>query len=118
MIIAVFWQNPLKHLFKFSVNGHSDYSEAGSDIVCAAVSSLVISTVNGLTEIVGMPVNCIVEDNHVLCELLDGSQVQHDQSQILIRTMKLGLTELEKEYPEYLSVNTVSDPLPGGEDNA
>ncbi|MCF0142359.1 MAG: ribosomal-processing cysteine protease Prp [Parasporobacterium sp.] len=30
------------------VKGHSDYSEAGTDIVCASVSALVINTINSI----------------------------------------------------------------------
>lgn len=33
------------------ISGHSGYSEAGSDIVCAAVSSIVTTTVNGILSI-------------------------------------------------------------------
>ena len=34
--------------FSFSVSGHAGYAEAGRDIVCAAVSMLVINTANAL----------------------------------------------------------------------
>ena len=119
MIKAVIWQDPQKHIFKFSVNGHANYDVAGSDIVCAAVSALVISTINGLTEIVGTPVDCLIEDGMTLCELpLEGSQIQQQYNQVLLKTMSLGLTELAKDYSDYLSINKITYPLPGGEDNA
>ena len=49
---------------KFSVSGHSGYSEQGSDIVCAAVSSMVMLTVNIITEDLNVPcdVKVIEED--------------------------------------------------------
>lgn len=30
---------------KFSIDGHAEYAEAGQDIVCAAVSALVINKI-------------------------------------------------------------------------
>ena len=33
---------------EISISGHADYDEYGNDIVCAAVSSTVITTVNGI----------------------------------------------------------------------
>ena len=32
----------------FDLEGHAGYSEAGTDIVCAAVSVLVINTINAV----------------------------------------------------------------------
>ena len=119
MIRAIIWQDPQKHIFKFSINGHANYDEAGSDIVCAAVSALVISTINGLTEIVGTPVDCLIEEDMTLCEIpLECSPSQQQYNQILLQTMSLGLSEIAKEYADYLSIKKITYPLPGGEDNA
>ena len=38
----------------FTVSGHAGYADAGEDIVCAAVSSAVQLTANGITEVLGM----------------------------------------------------------------
>ena len=45
----------------FTIKGHSGFSEEGSDIVCAAVSSAAIMSVNTITEILGVkiPMNTI-----------------------------------------------------------
>lgn len=119
MITAVFWQNPQKHIFKFSVNGHADYAELGSDIVCAAVSAMVISTINGMTEIIGIPVDCDYEYDTMLCQISsDILDQQQEQAQVLLRTLHLGLSELHKEYENYLEVRTITLTLAGGEDNA
>ena len=37
----------------FSCIGHSGYAEQGEDIVCAAISVLVINTINSLDELTG-----------------------------------------------------------------
>jgi len=36
----------------FVCKGHADYAEAGSDIVCAGVSAIVINTINCITDLV------------------------------------------------------------------
>ena len=36
---------------EITIKGHSGYAEAGSDIVCASVSSIAITTVNALLSI-------------------------------------------------------------------
>ena len=36
---------------KIIIKGHADYDDYGKDIVCASVSSIVITTVNAILEI-------------------------------------------------------------------
>ena len=38
----------------FSVRGHAGYAEAGSDIVCAAVSALTTTCVNAMESVAGV----------------------------------------------------------------
>ncbi len=52
MTIAEFYRKN-GELTGFKVKGHSGYAEAGSDIVCASVSSAVMLTANLITEIFG-----------------------------------------------------------------
>ena len=53
MIKAKF--NSQKNLITgFTLSGHADSGEYGHDIVCAAVSVLSISTVNGLSQVAGI----------------------------------------------------------------
>ena len=39
----------------FSVSGHAGYADSGKDIVCAAVSSAVQLTANGITVVLHCP---------------------------------------------------------------
>ena len=43
-------------LYGFSTEGHTGYAEAGSDILCAAVSSLTIFVVNTIETELSLPV--------------------------------------------------------------
>ena len=40
----------MAHYLDFLSKGHAGYAEEGQDIVCAAVSALIITTVNSLEE--------------------------------------------------------------------
>lgn len=52
MTIAEFYKKN-GEITGFKVKGHSGYSDQGSDIVCASVSSAVMLTANLITEIFG-----------------------------------------------------------------
>lgn len=85
------------------ITGHADYSEAGSDIVCAGVSSLVLSNI--MYAQVNKLGKFTVKQAHGLIDL----QVKkHDQilDQLLSATL-FGLTLIEEEYKKYIKIKTV-----------
>ncbi len=83
----------------FTVNGHSGFSAEGEDIVCAAVSSAVYMTVNTITEILGAEDTSEVKDGY-LHFTVSGNEAARD----IIKGLKLHLTELSKDYPDYVTV--------------
>ena len=46
MIKATIYKTGRHEYAGFDISGHAEYSESGSDIVCAAVSAIVINTIN------------------------------------------------------------------------
>lgn len=48
MITITIYQDCDKNFKRLSCKGHAGYAESGSDIICAAVSVLVINTINSL----------------------------------------------------------------------
>ena len=83
---------------KIIVLGHSNYNDYGKDIVCASISSIVITTINALLKI---DENCIkYEDNDGYVEI---TILKHDKYiDILIGNMIDLLKELEKQYKKIL----------------
>ena len=49
-----------------TVSGHSGYEEAGKDIVCASVSSIVITTINAIIEIDSDAIDYSDLDNKII----------------------------------------------------
>jgi uncharacterized protein YsxB (DUF464 family) len=89
-----------KQITGYEASGHTDYSEAGSDIVCAAVSSALYMAANTLTEIVGARADVIVEDGYLKILLLD----KIAQCQPVLRGLALHLNGLMEQYSPFLHI--------------
>ena len=50
MINVSIYKNADNLITGFKLSGHAQYSEYGTDIVCAAVSALVINTINSIEQ--------------------------------------------------------------------
>lgn len=82
------------------VSGHSLYSECGTDIVCASVSSIVITTINALVRF-KCNINYEENDGYVKIEINEHNEITN----ILIRNMIDLLKELEKQYKKNIKIN-------------
>ena len=85
----------------FSIKGHSGFGSEGNDIVCAAVSSAAIMTVNTVTEILGVKGVTEVRDGFLQFEV-SGSSAARD----VIKGLRLHLEELSNDYPDHVRVTT------------
>lgn len=89
-----------KHVDLVKILGHAMYDEYGKDIVCSSVSSIVITTVNGIYEI----------DKEYLSveEIKDGMIItilkKDSICDKLIKNMLTLLSELSDSYPENIIV--------------
>lgn len=82
------------------IDGHSGYSEAGNDIVCASVSSICITTVNALIRIDSSCIDYNDKDGHLEVDIKKHSNT----IDILIENMLNLLMELEKDYKKYIKI--------------
>ena len=53
MIEAVVYKSSQGVIQGFKINGHAQFSDAGSDIVCSAVSAIVFAALGGMDELAG-----------------------------------------------------------------
>ena len=88
----------------FSVKGHSGYAEEGSDIVCAGISALVITTENALCQLVKLsPAERGGEDGFVEVMLPDRlTDTQMHDAQLLLSALHIGLENIAQAYPDYV----------------
>ena len=102
MIRAEFYEKKgLLTGFKFS--GHSGYADAGSDVVCAAVSSAVQLTANILDEF-GLKPQINVGDNVIECICEDGGEIPPR----LLNVLKQHFEAILEEYPNTIKI-TISE---------
>lgn len=88
----------------FTVSGHSGYSESGSDIVCAAVSAMVMLVCNTITEKFGENASVSVNDKSGSVTLEFEKQIPSQHALLIIEALKDELTILSQEYPDNLKV--------------
>ena len=89
----------------FSVSGHSGYSEAGSDIVCAAVSAVVSMAEATINDVCGAKAKVRVKEADARSTLtLPASCDEEDAVQAGLAGMMRYLCKLREEYPDYIEV--------------
>lgn len=81
----------------FRCMGHAGYADAGEDIVCAAISVLVINTINSIERLVGDPFDLVADQESGLIDfsLREGHS---QESLLLIRSLALGLQGIQDNY--------------------
>ena len=91
----------------FTVQGHSGYADAGSDIVCAAVTSAVRLVECAVNDVLGLeaPVKVREKDASISLKLPDGlGQTNESTCQTLLVALMVHLVQLAEEYPDNITV--------------
>ncbi len=86
----------------FRISGHSGYAESGSDIVCAAVSSTVIFSVNLITEDFGIEAEVETNEENALIALRLSSP--NETANAIIAGLEREIFNLAGEYPKNVRV--------------
>ena len=92
----------------FSVSGHSGYAEAGSDIVCAAVTTAVRFAECTINDVLGNHANTKVNENEPRITLtLPAACDDEDAVQDVLNGFILTMLSLRDDYPDYIEVMEV-----------
>ena len=92
----------------FTVSGHSGYSEAGSDIVCAAISAVVTMAEATINDVCGAKAKVRVKSDDARITLtLPASCDEEETVQAVLAGMMLTLASLRDDYPDYIEVMEV-----------
>ncbi len=87
----------------FTVSGHSEYGNYGSDIVCSAVSALTQTTIIGLKSVAGISVDYSMEDGFLSCKLpFVNDRDKFIKANAIFDTMVLGLKNIKANYSDYI----------------
>ena len=89
----------------FSVSGHSGYAEAGSDIVCAAISAVVTMAEATINEVCGAKAKVRVKAEDARVTLtLPNSCDEEETVQAVLAGMMLALISIAEDHPDYIEV--------------
>ena len=90
-----------------TVQGHSGYAEAGSDIVCAAVTSAVRLTECAVNDVLGLgaAVKIREQDASISLRIPGGlSDTNESICQTLLTALMVHFASLHEEYPDHIIV--------------
>ncbi len=94
-------------IIQVECSGHSGYAEEGSDIVCAAISTLVQTAAEGLIKEAKVQIDKKQDDNKgyfkiTLQKNLD-EQKRHD-CDLILNTMLRGIEDLQEGFSKYVKL--------------
>ncbi len=106
MITANFFKDSNGVCRGFSLIGHAEYAESGSDIICASVSALAINTVNSIEHFTDDEFTANVDEETGLLTFSFQCDNVSDISMLFIDSLILGLTGIMEEYSDgnYLQI--------------
>lgn len=103
MIRIVFYRDQDKRYLGFKAGGHAGYAEAGSDIVCAAVSALVTNAVNSIELLTANTLRVRTQEKSGQMAVKLG-ETATAEAQLLLASLQIGLESIEKEHRKYVQV--------------
>ncbi len=112
MINVKFFRNSDNVINKVRASGHSGYAEAGSDIVCSSVSSLLLNALVGLKEVLKLPISEKRNDRDGFLEFSLPSSINAadlEKAMVLLNATFISLREVEKHYKKYLKMEEVKN---------
>ena len=92
----------------FDAKGHAGYDEAGKDIVCSAISVLIVNFINSIEILTedGFDGKVEEESGDVTFRFLDTDSISQD-ARLLMNSLILGIDGVRESYgKQYLKVKT------------
>ena len=87
---------------KIESRGHAGFAEKGQDIICAAVSALMVNAVNSIDTFTEDIIHVSSEEGYLSLEFIVGPS---KDSKLLIDSLMLGLSQIQDSYDRaYLKV--------------
>ena len=85
---------------KIEILGHAMYDNFGKDIVCAGVSSIVITTVNAILTFDSNYIKYEIKDDYFLVEVIKHNDIV---DKLIINMINM-LEQIEEDYPKNIKI--------------
>jgi len=92
----------------FEAMGHTGFAERGSDIVCAAVSGVLLTALTGLTEVIGLKCRVTRRDAKgylkvTLSRTAEKSTLR--DAELILEVARTGLARIADDYPAAIRID-------------
>ena len=88
----------------FRIEGHAGYADEGEDIICAGISVLAINFVNSIEGLTSDKFSQFEHEDEGIIDF-EFTDTISNEAEILIKSLVLGLEQLEKEYKDFISLD-------------
>lgn len=108
MIKVTFYRDSFNRLSSFFADGHADFAEAGDDIICSAVSSVLQAARLGLEMHVRVPLDVEQRKGHIRISWPKERRGDIAISAI-VETARLSVEQIARQFPENVHCNIETD---------
>ena len=98
-MIKVIIKKTKNSIYEISIKGHANYDNYGKDIVCAAVSTMAITTINA---IISIDESIDVKESKGMLHIRVLKDTEINQK--LLKNMETMLEELVNQYPKNIEI--------------
>ena len=107
MIKVLVRREKYSHLpLSLEIKGHALFAPSGEDIVCAGVSTLSQTIIFSLQNLLHIDPPLKIREGYMFISFpADLQTSQKQQVELLFETLLLGLKEISREYPEFITYN-------------
>ena len=97
MISVIINKNRNNEYVSFSCKGHAGFDSHGKDVVCAAVSMLVINTINSIDTLTNCKFDAEEDETTGFIKVVFKESVSKDAA-LLLDSMVLGIEQVSQNY--------------------
>lgn len=97
MTTITFYKSKNGEYKRLTCKGHAGYANAGKDIVCAAVSCLVINTINSLNELTHELMDITTDEKKGVIDCRFQNEIS-EKGVLLMDSLVLGLENIVADY--------------------
>lgn len=87
----------------FRSKGHSGYADAGSDIICSAISVLMFNTLNSLEAFTDVSIKAEIDEKKTVIDF-HITEKHSIESLVLCKALELGLMTIASDNPKFVSI--------------
>ena len=94
---------------EITLKDHAQSFFSDYDMICLAVSTMLITTVNGIEGVVQGEIESRIESGDSAVRVLEKDASKLEKMDVLLDAFALGLENLSKEYPKFVKLENLEE---------